>query len=90
VALASIQGLYQIVQEKDTKIASQQQEIDALKQQNTDMEARLSALEAHVNGGSTSSGVPMFNNWALIAIASIGLTMGVVITHRRSALRRQS
>jgi hypothetical protein len=54
------------------------------------MEARLSALEAHVNGGSTSSGVPMFNNWALIAIASIGLTMGVVITHRRSALRRQS
>jgi len=89
IALASIQGLYQIVQEKDATIAAQQNEIDALKQHNTDMEARLSALEARVNGGA-SSGMPMFNNWALTAIASIGLMLGVVIVRRGGALRRQS
>jgi len=89
VALASIQGLYQIVQEKDATIAAQQQEIDVLKQQNTDMEARLSALEVRANGGA-SSGAPVFNNWTLTAIASIGLMMGVVITRRGGALRRQS
>jgi hypothetical protein len=91
----SIQGLYQIVQEKDTTIAAQQNEIDALKQHNTDMEARLSALEARVSGG-VSSGMPMFSNWTTIAIASIGLMLGVVIARRggmlrhRGALRRQS
>ena len=85
VALASIQGLYQMVQEKDARIASQQQEIDSLKQQNTNMQARLSALEARVNGGASSS-IPMFNNWAMITIASIGLMMGSVITRRGGAL----
>jgi hypothetical protein len=42
VALAAIQGLYQVVQEKDATIAGQQREIDELR-------ARLSALEALVN-----------------------------------------
>ncbi|MDH7489784.1 MAG: tail fiber domain-containing protein, partial [Anaerolineae bacterium] len=41
VALAAIQGLYQIVQEKDAQIAAQQKQID-------DLQARLSALEALV------------------------------------------
>lgn len=38
VALASIQGLFQIVQEKDAQIA-------AMQQQNADLEARLAAVE---------------------------------------------
>ena len=38
VALAAIQGLYQVVQDKDNQIAAQQQQIAAL-------EARLAALE---------------------------------------------
>ena len=38
VALAAIQGLYELVQEKDAKIAEQQQQIAA-------MEKRLGALE---------------------------------------------
>ncbi len=41
VALAAIQGLYQLVQEKDAQIAAQQAQID-------DLKARLAALEALV------------------------------------------
>jgi hypothetical protein len=45
VTLAAIQGLYQVVQEQKGEIA-------ALKEQNADLEARLSALEAVANGGA--------------------------------------
>lgn len=38
VALASIQGLYQIVQEQDAQIV-------ALQQENADLQARLAAIE---------------------------------------------
>jgi hypothetical protein len=38
VALASIQALYQMVQEKDAEIA-------ALQQENTDLQTRLAAIE---------------------------------------------
>ena len=46
VALASIQGLYEIVQEKDAQIS-------ALQTQNADLEARLSALEHKIGALST-------------------------------------
>jgi hypothetical protein len=42
VALAAIQGLYEIIQEKDEKITSQQQQINSL-------EVRLAALEKLVS-----------------------------------------
>jgi hypothetical protein len=41
VALTAVQGLYQLLQEKDAQIAAQQERID-------DLEARLTALEALV------------------------------------------
>src|SRR5690606_15997048 len=45
VALAAIQGLYSVVQEKDAVIAAQQAELDQLKAQQSDFEARLAAVE---------------------------------------------
>ncbi len=48
VALASVQGLYQVVKEKDEALAAQQQEIKELKgamARNTALEARLDRLE---------------------------------------------
>jgi hypothetical protein len=52
VALAAIQGLYQLSQEQDVRIeeleaenTAQQAQIDTLQQQNADLDARLAALE---------------------------------------------
>lgn len=45
VALASIQGLYEIVQEKDAQLAAQQQRLDAQQAQIDELIRRLSALE---------------------------------------------
>jgi hypothetical protein len=54
VALAAIQGLYELVQEQATQLVAQQEQIGALQQQNAAMEARLAALEALIKapGGS--------------------------------------
>lgn len=72
VALAAIQGLYQIVQEKDARISS-------LQAQNADQEQRLNELEKRVtelesrNSGSTSQA----NNPELLVLALIvGLILG--------------
>ena len=54
VALATIQGLYQVVQEQEARIASQEAEITALKAQNAEIVTRLSQIEAGLNGPSTS------------------------------------
>ena len=48
VALAAIQGLYQIVRDKEAQIAAQGEQITALQQQNAELEARLTALEEKV------------------------------------------
>jgi trimeric autotransporter adhesin len=52
VALAAIQGLYQVVQEREAEIsglksqvASQRKQIEAMQSQNTALDARLTALE---------------------------------------------
>ncbi len=45
VALAAIQGLYQLTQEQAAQLAMQQEQIEALQQQNAELEARLAALE---------------------------------------------
>ncbi len=89
VALASIQGLYQIVQEKDTEISTLKSQMSKQQTELDEMKVQLSALEAQVNGGA-SSVAPAFNNWALTVIASIGLMLGVVIIRRGGAVRRQS
>ena len=51
VALAAIQALYKIAQDKDAKIAAQQERI-------TDLESRLSALEERMAGATGQRGVP--------------------------------
>jgi hypothetical protein len=45
VALAAIQGLYQVVQGQEAQLAAQEAEISALKAQNAEIERRLAALE---------------------------------------------
>jgi hypothetical protein len=56
VALAAIQGLYKIVQEKDAEIATLRAEKDAQigaqQQQIAGLEARLAALEKVLTGSS--------------------------------------
>lgn len=48
VALAAIQGLYELAQEKDAQIATLQQQVAELQQHNASLEARLTALEQAV------------------------------------------
>jgi len=45
VALAAIQGLHEMIQEKDAELAAQQERLTALERQNTMLQARLEALE---------------------------------------------
>ena len=45
VALAAIQGLYQVVQEKDAQIGTLQEQLTTLQRQHATLEARLAALE---------------------------------------------
>ena len=82
VALAAIQGLYQVVQEKEARIAPGA-EISALKAQNAEIEARLAALErqAAVIGQSQADGrramkrktiPPVLAAWVLLIAALLG------------------
>ncbi len=45
VALAAIQGMYQVVKEKDAEISGFRSEVSALQSQNAELDARLPALE---------------------------------------------
>ena len=68
VALAAIQRLYQIVQEKDVQIA--------------ELEARLALLEQKMGGedaGTTSSGSGLPSPWFLL----VGLPLGGLVLARR-------
>ena len=71
VALAAIQGLYQVVQEQASQIA-------ALQAENAALEARLAALEARAAGTST----PFAGRWGVLGLAAAGLALGVVLTRR--------
>ncbi|MDE3088211.1 MAG: hypothetical protein KGJ80_02345 [Chloroflexota bacterium] len=55
VALAAIQGLNQIVEEKETRIATVEAQMSALQKQNTALEARLTALEQQARNANASS-----------------------------------
>jgi trimeric autotransporter adhesin len=72
VALASIQGLNQIVQEKDARIAS-------LEAQNADQEKRLDDFEARLTNLEKHSGQPTsqpYGLWLGIVSLVIGLAVG--------------
>jgi trimeric autotransporter adhesin len=79
VALAAIQGLYQVVQEQDGRIASQAAEITALKAQNATIAARLAQMEARLNGTRTAS-LPA--TWQLLGLGLAGLAVGMVVVRR--------
>jgi hypothetical protein len=76
VALAAIQGLYQVVQKKDAQIAalraknaSQQKQLDAL-------DARVSRLEQGRGGIGSSVNI--------VLLAGLGLAIGILIGGRRA------
>ncbi len=76
VALAAIQGLYQLEQDKDSQIAVQQKQIDQLKQQNAALEGRVAALEqTAASKGPTAlqSGVRPLDWLFLSALVVFGL-----------------
>ncbi|MDE3091451.1 MAG: tail fiber domain-containing protein, partial [Chloroflexota bacterium] len=72
VALAAIQGLYQIVQEKDAQIAAQQKQIDSL-------EARLTALEQQAGNANAAP-----NSQTVMLGAGVLVLLGVVYHERRA------
>ena len=64
VALAAIQGLYQMAQEQEAQIAAQRQRID-------DLEARLAALEAR------SASPVRFGLWPGVFLLGLGLVLSL-------------
>jgi len=72
VALAAIQGLYQVVQEKDTRIS-------ALEAQNADQQNRLDALEARLTNLENNNDRPasqQYGLWVGILPLIVGLAVG--------------
>jgi hypothetical protein len=68
--------LYQTVQEQDGLITAQQHEIDALKQQNTDLEARIETIEKML-GKNPPAGFNITPGWFVVGgLTVIGLIFG--------------
>lgn len=72
VALASIQGLYQLLQEKDAQIIALQAENLSQGQQLADLDARITALERH----SFKSGAQIYWYLAMGAALLLGVMLG--------------
>jgi hypothetical protein len=72
VALAAIQGLYNLVQEKDKQLSAQQKQID-------DLNARLAALEKLAGTTSNPRETSALPGWLLMG----GLVVGGLIVIRR-------
>ena len=80
VALASIQGLYHLLQEKDAEIAVLEKQVATLQSRNAaqqaqidDLEARLAALEKRLGGApSQASALPLYGS-ALGGLLLFGL-----------------
>lgn len=77
VALAAIQGLYRMTREKDTQLASLQEENDKQAAQLSALDARLTALEhaAGTKNASDSTGT-----W--LAILGVGFVSGLLLGRR--------
>jgi uncharacterized small protein (DUF1192 family) len=90
VALASIQGLYGLVQEKDAEIAAMEAEIAALKAENAKLNDRLAAIEQALQANGTpvrvaaSPAVLPQGGIALLGMLG-GLVIGGAIVYRRRA-----
>jgi prevent-host-death family protein len=88
VALAAIQGLYAMLQEKDGRIQAQQQQITALKAEITAQQSQLAALDARLalleqKGGQNGHAAQAMSTDALLAwpqligVFLVGLTLAV-------------
>jgi uncharacterized small protein (DUF1192 family) len=90
VALAAIQGLYGLVQEKDAEIAAMEAEIAALKAENAKLNDRLAAIEQalQANGApvrvAANAAVLPQGGIALLGMLG-GLVIGGAIVYRRRA-----
>ncbi len=90
VALAAIQGLYGLVQEKDAEIAAMEAEITDLRAENAKLNDRLAAIEqslqangAPVRAAASPAVLPQ-GGIALLGMLG-GLVIGGAIMHRRRA-----
>jgi hypothetical protein len=73
VALAAIQGLFEVVEEKDTEMAAMQTEIATLHRQNSDLEARVAALEQQTAGRHSPVSLGwLLSGCALAAVVAVG------------------
>jgi hypothetical protein len=81
VALASIQGLYQVVQEKDAQIV-------ALKQQNAKQEKRLDDLEARLSKLEKQGVQPSqpYDSWFAVLLLVAGLGLGKYLYSHRGVV----
>ena len=70
IALASIQGLYKIIQEKDTRI--------------TELEARVNALETSQSNNNNTSSQPKvtLNTWLPGLFGLLGVAAGVLMSQK--------
>lgn len=84
VALAAIQGLYQIVQEQESQIAGQQGEIAKLKSQIAGLEERLAVLERRA-GTEPEKGKSLSPLWMTLGV--VALLVGMVAYKRRAEER---
>ena len=86
VALAAIQGLYAETQALKAENASQQEQIDMLRQENADLEARLAAVEQAI-GSSTpvqpQAGGSLPLSWLVAGGLVIATGGGVTLGRRR-------
>jgi len=87
VALAAIQGLYTVVQEKDAALAAQQAEIAALRAAQAETDERLAALEAA--RVETSRRDVSTDTVQLAVVLVVGLLAGAVIGAGAFALGRR-
>ena len=79
VALAAIQGLYKLVQQKDAQIAAQQADITALKAGQEQTDARLAALETKTSPAAQpapSAQAPGTNTLQLLLVLMVGVALG--------------
>ena len=72
VALAAIQGLYEVVKEKEDTINAQEARI-------TELETRLAEVESQVGGGAAPA---LAASWLPMAFGLLGVAAGAFITRR--------
>jgi hypothetical protein len=85
VALAAIQGLYEVVQEQATRIQALEEENGSLQQRLDDLETRVTALDGGP-GTSSGSGGPLSSTMPAGGLLLVGLFVGgLVLVQRRRA-----